>query len=478
MIKKKKHKDECTDNGTNLYMRDSDNVLKNTHKPNVSSLKGIAETIYILRLALSKENLCDLKSQLLNSLDFTYISFIAKLHYVEPVVASVLQEVGIRDNRERHTGIQNDNIKIAVNESAQCNSIEQKAALQTIMSEFSTNKRRSLLFLTEVKNIQHALSEAGIWSCPVKGTAIMNLYPRADMRSMLDIDMIYDAKKQMEVQGVMRAMGYKSADIGKHRHDIYEKQPLFELEMHRIAFRNLPRDKNGMLIKTSVIERLQENKDTDINGDILILDKSWKKTKPNSKIGALTNEGNYLYNMRHIYNDYISYGTGLRSCMDCAVYLQAFGQTLDWNFIAEHASADGYAEFLAEFQSLSQKLLLVDNEVLKGGVERVMQDIETLDDKEKKIFWRCIRSGQKGNLDSKIEFELENISGTNTPGKLARVKYVASRIFVPKKYLVGRFPRAAHITALRPVLWGLRIIDSMKHRSGSNIDELKRVFRK
>ena len=458
-------------------------------------MKGIAETIYILRLALSKRSLNDAECKVLSSLDFTQIALVAKLHYIEPVVASILQEIGIRDKRERHCSkFQNDDVIAADTEevSLRCNAErsgemsfsengddnEQKATIQEIMSEFSTNKRRTLLFSSEIANIQQAISAAGIWSCPVKGTAIMNLYPRADMRSMLDIDMIYDAEKQIELQRVLESVGYKAIEIGKHRHDIYEKAPLFELEMHRAAFYDLPRDNQGNLFPSDIPERRLQDEETDINGNVLLFDTSWKKSKENGEPGELTNEGTYLYNMRHIYNDYIYYGTGLRSCMDCAVCLQAWGNILDWSFIVEHAQAEGYADFLATFQSLSQKLLLVDDEALDGGIERARKDIDTLDEAEKKILLRCLRSGQKGNLESKIDYALESFSGGSAPGKLARVKYIASRIFVPKRFLDDRYPRAASIVPLRPVLWCLRFVDSMRNRGSSNLDELKKVFRR
>ena len=100
---------------------------------------------------------------------------------------------------------------------------------------FYASLRKEMLFDEERKKIFAALDEEKIAYIPLKGIVLKDLYPRKGMRQFSDNDILYEEKKSKQVRQIMKALGYTAKGF-KVGHDMYEKEPVYNFEMHRTLF--------------------------------------------------------------------------------------------------------------------------------------------------------------------------------------------------------------------------------------------------
>ena len=175
----------------------------------------------------------------------------------------------------------------------------------------------------------------GIWYLPLKGAILKELYPENGMREMADNDVLYDVSKQAEVMKIMLDMGYTAESVGKTHHDVYMKPPVLNFELHTLLF--------GM--SSDFYAYYQNPK------QLMIHDEG-------SKYGFhFSDEDFYVYMLAHEYKHYSAGGTGLRSLLDCYVFLQHNGETLDWAYIHEQTEQLALTDFEREQRELAEKVL-------------------------------------------------------------------------------------------------------------------------
>lgn len=81
----------------------------------------------------------------------------------------------------------------------------------------------------------------------------------------------------------------------------------------------------------------------------------------NSKYGFhFSDEDFYVYMLAHEYKHYSAGGTGLRSLLDCYVFLQHKGDTLNWEYIHEQTKQLDIADFEREQRVLANKVFSSD----------------------------------------------------------------------------------------------------------------------
>ena len=72
-----------------------------------------------------------------------------------------------------------------------------------------------------------------IWYLPLKGIILKDYYPSVGMRQMSDNDILFDADAWERVEKHMLSEGYETESVGKGNHDVYQKAPVYNFEMHR-----------------------------------------------------------------------------------------------------------------------------------------------------------------------------------------------------------------------------------------------------
>ena len=194
--------------------------------------------------------------------------------------------------------------------------------------------RKNILLDVERTAILENFERRGIWYMPLKGSILKELYPENGMREMADNDVLYDSTKQGEVKTIMLSRGYSAESVGKSHHDVYMKPPVLNYELHTKLFG-----------ATSDFYAYYENPKR-----LMIPDEG-------SKYGFhFSNEDFYVYMLAHEYKHFSGGGTGLRSLLDCYVFLQHKGDTLNWEYIHEQTKQLDIAGFEREQRELAEKV--------------------------------------------------------------------------------------------------------------------------
>ena len=194
--------------------------------------------------------------------------------------------------------------------------------------------RKNVMLDVERTAIFAELERRGIWYMPLKGSIMKELYPENGMREMADNDVLYDNTKQAEVKEVMLGMGYSAESVGRSHHDVYMKPPVLNFELHTLLF-DTASDFYGYYQDTK---------------RLMIPDED-------SKYGYhFSDEDFYVYMLAHEYKHYSTGGTGLRSLLDCYVFLQHKGDSLDRAYIRKQTEQLGLTDFEREQGELAEKV--------------------------------------------------------------------------------------------------------------------------
>lgn len=187
----------------------------------------------------------------------------------------------------------------------------------------------------ETERILRLLSDAGVRVLPVKGYVIKNDYPVPAMRSMTDVDIIYDIDKKQQVRDILCAHGYTLNEAGKELD--FTKEPFYHYEFHGDA-----KDSGGV---SHTYFR-----------DIL----SRASYHENSLAGSLSAEDSYLFILMHLAKHMRSGGAGIRMIMDVYVYNRAHRSDFDMEYLNAELDKLGLADFEEKVRRLSYNWFSAD----------------------------------------------------------------------------------------------------------------------
>ncbi|MDQ2087368.1 nucleotidyltransferase family protein [Herbivorax sp. ANBcel31] len=202
---------------------------------------------------------------------------------------------------------------------------------QNICNEYkkSVGKEATQHVMTEM--ILEEFEKNKIECMPLKGYFLKYLYPKVDMRTMGDIDILYKDNKTSFVRKIMKDMNYSIEKI-EDKHDKYYKKPFMTIEMHKSLVGNL--EPYASYYK-NVWDKL--------------------KTKKNFQyIYQFSKEDFYIFLMVHFTKHYVNNGVGVRSIVDIWVYNSKFYDNMDWNYIKCELEKIKLDEFEENIRGLSQ----------------------------------------------------------------------------------------------------------------------------
>jgi len=282
--------------------------------------------------------------------------------------------------------------------------------------------RKNMLLDLEREKILAFMNESRIKHMPLKGIVIKELYPKSYMRQMSDNDIWYYESYSKELESFMLNLGYTDIVVGKGNHDNYKRPPVYNFEMHRKLF-NKSQEPFYTYYK-------------DINR-LLIRD-------TNSKYGChLGTEDFYVYMVAHEYRHYSTGGTGLRSVIDCCVYLKKYGNELNIKYIETETNKLGISEFEEKQRMLCMKLNIMCFNMLYGY--------------EKQMLEYCFSSGTYGNFENKINNKLNSFNKDGKITSKSKIKYIISRIFPSMDFYKSNYPFFYRYKLLLPICFFIRI---------------------
>lgn len=357
--------------------------------------------VYLLSCAVNKKK-CELKPE---EIDFDGLYSLAEKHVLCSAAAFALESAGIEERRFT------------------------QAKLKA--------KRKLGLFDVERAKICEKLNKAGVWYLPLKGIVIKDFYPGYGMREMSDNDILCDSAKMAEVKNIMESLGYTCEHYGKWHHDVYQKPPTLEFEMHHSLFE--ADDASAFeSYYSKVFDRLIYRGGCEY---------------------AFSDEDFYIYIMAHSYNHFSHSGTGLRPLLDIYVYLRAH-PGLDFEYIVRELEKLQISEFERKSRELALKLF--------GFRELSEEDAEFLSEFLYSSLYGSAAQGEYNSL-------MRNLGGKDT--KTAKAKYLFGRVFLRGKALEKQYPFFAKHKLLLPVLYVYRPLKGAVTRPKKIVREVKNVVK-
>lgn len=334
----------------------------------------------------------------ISEMDMKQLYAAAKYHTLTSITACTLESAGIQDNK------------------------------------FCTAKEKAIrknIFLdTERKRLFSFCEENGIWYMPLKGSVLKELYPDFSMRQMADNDILFDTEYRSEIKKYFEDNGYSVISYNQGNHDVYEKLPVLNFEMH-----------------TSLFGQAHDNR--------------WKNYYKNIKEKLIKDSNNsygyhfsdddfYIYIITHEYKHYSGSGTGIRSLLDCYVYLQAKQDTLNWDYITQECQKLGISDFEKKSRQLSQKVF---GKALPTDFEKFCN---YLSETETEMLKYYLTSGVYGTLERRIENRVANFQKDSK--SKSKFRYILSRIFPGMDTYKSTFPFFYKHKWLLPIGWLYRLI--------------------
>lgn len=313
--------------------------------------------------------------------------------------------------------------------SAYTNSEADRELLKRWEKEKAQAVCKNLLLDAEREQILHFMEQEKIWYLPLKGILLKELYPKAGMRQMVDNDILYDVSGQKKLFAFMTGRGYQASQIGKGNHDVYEKPPVYNYEMHTRL--------HGVYSGP-----IWESYYADVKQRLI-------KDEGNSYGWHFSDEDFYIYLVTHVYKHYTGGGTGLRSLLDSYVYIREKGKLLNWEYIEAEMTKLGILKFEKQFRRLSEKAFSVEGSY----------DLKSLMPEERELLDYILLSGTYGTMENRVKSELKELEAAyHCTGIRPKLAYLRNRLFQDERFFKAQYPFAYRHRWARPFVLGFRMI--------------------
>ena len=285
--------------------------------------------------------------------------------------------------------------------------------------------RKNVLFDIERKAILAEFEKRGIWYMPLKGAILKDIYPENGMREMSDNDILYDVDHRKVTKEIMTERGYKVKHFGSGNCDEYLKPPIYNYELHNSFFNpTLPITVKLYDYYKNIKQRLIKDSDKEYGYHF-------------------SDEDFYLYMLAHEYKHFSDGGTGIRSLLDCYVFLNNKRDTLNWKYIEKETEQLG----IDAFERSRRKLAM---EVFSSDKFPELTDIET------ELLETYLHYGTYGTIEHSAENRVKiNASKLNSSSK---AEYIRKRIFADENHMKTHFPFFYKHRILIPFAYIWRII--------------------
>ncbi len=294
--------------------------------------------------------------------------------------------------------------------------------------------RKAVILDNDLRIISETLESAGIWHMPLKGSVMKNYYPAFGIREMSDIDIFFDMSRAYDVRKIMTGLGFTVDDFCNHNHDVYQRKPVSDVEMHRGLMETWLNPAMGDYYYDA--------------GDKMILDDGKKYTY------HFSNEDFYLYMTAHSCKHYAEGGTGLRAVLDEYIFMKKFSESMNWDYIFHEAGKMNLSQFEEDLRTLAIHLF-------SDG---------KLSDSNRRMLEYITKSGAYGNFDTESEHIISEKFGGN------RLRYILAKIFIPFSMLKYINPYIYKHKYLYPLFVIRRLIKAATSSRKSIILKLRSIF--
>lgn len=323
-------------------------------------------------------------------------------------------------------------LTLACDGALRCGIPPQSPALQRMLRGYMQLTAGSERQMTALERLYSAFDAHGIDYLPLKGCEMKLLYPKPELRSMGDADILIRMDQYAAIRQIMEAQGY--ALEAEYNHTINFRGADLYLELHK---RVVPTSEPDLYAYF---------------GD------GWQKARPkHGTYYAMSPEDAYLYLFGHFAKHYRHGGIGCRHMTDLFVYRRS------------HPEMDE-AYLLAELKKLR---LLEFHRNISNTLEVWFGD-RLPDEKTEWITNVIFESGNWGKLESQAAAEGFKVRAES--GSEEDIKYLTmlNIIFPPAALLAHQYHFLENAPVLLPAAWVMRWFAVLRKRRRN----IKRRFRK
>ncbi len=300
-----------------------------------------------------------------------------------------------------------------------------KEEIAGFIEEKEKSIRKNILYKNELKEISKFLSENKIWHMPLKGALLMDIYPKIGMRQMADLDIYFDKTYADKVTEFMVSRGYDAVAVNHHLHDVYQKAPFFNIEMHK---------KLMSPFSPAVVVPYYNN-----------IEKNLLKCKENGFLYGFSPEDYYIYMIAHAAKHYFQGGgTGIRTLLDIYYYLKVLDGKLNFSYIENECKKINIDYFEESAKALA-------NLIFSGNAY-------TLNENQNTMLNFILTSGTYGYYTNIIIGRINNMNTDNEDISKLKGKYLFKRLFPDYQYMQAYYPAVRNRKYLLPIIWIYRLI--------------------
>lgn len=303
--------------------------------------------------------------------------------------------------------------------------------------------RKNILLDAERAQILEYFEQNGIWYMPLKGIIMKDMYPKAGMRQMADNDILYDSRFQMQVKEYMESRGYRTESVGKSNHDTYHKPPVYNFELHTKLY-------------SEQADKIIHDYYADVKSRLV-------KDNGHEYGYHFTDEDFYIFMTVHEHKHYSGGGTGLRSLLDCFVYLRAKGGKLDRDYIDGELAKLGIGEFERKSRALAMKVFS-------------SPELPGMSEDERQMLEYYLLSGTYGTQKQRIENRMDQLAAKT--GNQSKLRYILSRLFPNAEFFKDYAPFFYRHRIWLPIGWIYRFFRGVTVNGKNILGELKIVWNK
>lgn len=295
--------------------------------------------------------------------------------------------------------------------------------------------RKNMLLDAERHQLEKEFAEHGIWYMPLKGSILKDWYPKFGMREMADNDILFDPAGRKQVREIFQNRSYKTVSFRKGNHDVYEKAPIYNFEMHVSLF-------NGTYKElTEQYENVKER--------LLPVDGTAYQF-------AFTPEDFYVFVLAHAHKHYSHSGTGVRTLADIYIMNQKLGGTMNWEYVDSELRGLGIFSYERESRELAQKLFGIAELPTKAN----------LSEAEQQMLAYYLGASTYGTIENRTLNQMQKLQpdGGAITAHTKR-KYLLSRIFPGREWCKACAPTVYKYPVLLPFFWVWRLaVKGVKRR--------------
>lgn len=267
-----------------------------------------------------------------------------------------------------------------------------------------------------IKEIFSAFDEKEIDYLPLKGTVLKGLYPKSEMRSMSDADILIKTEQYDKFKPIMLNLGY--TEVTESDHELIWNKQNIHIELHKRLIPSYNKDYYAYY------------------GD------GWRLAKiKNDTRYSMTDEDQMIYLFTHFAKHYRDAGIGIKHLVDLWVYRKNKPDLNEAYIKKELAALQLYDFYVNIINTLS-----------------VWFEGREADEKTDFITEIIFNSGVYGTSEAHILSEAVKISKSTKSAKSVKSKKYIDLLFPPYKDMCEKFPFLGKAPFLLPIMWIYRII--------------------